>query len=165
MANKPPSKLQQELKQTKPFDSHAQEATLGLFRTADRLRRKAARAIEPFGISLEQYNVLRILRGAGQDGLPTLEVAARMIEEFPAITRLMDKLEAKALVRRERCPKDRRQVLCWISASGLELLHTLDEPVRHANRDNLKMLNESELNTLIALLDRIRDDNTKNEKQ
>ena len=158
MPGKTSSKLQRELKQTKPFESLSQEAVLGLFRTADRLRRRAARVVEAHDWSLEQYNVLRILRGAGKEGLPTLEVAARMIEEFPAITRLMDKLETKQLVRRERCPRDRRQVLCWITPAGVDLLGTLDDPVRRNNRESVKMLGERELKTLITLLEKIRED-------
>ena len=158
MLGKTNSKLQRELKQTKPFESLSQEAVLGLFRTADRLRRQAARVVEAHDLSLEQYNVLRILRGAGKEGLPTLEVAARMIEEFPAITRLMDKLETKQLVRRERCPRDRRQVLCWITPAGVDLLGTLDDPVRRNNRESVKMLGERELKTLITLLEKIRED-------
>ncbi len=158
MPGKTNSKLQRELKQTKPFESLSQEAVLGLFRTADRLRRRAARVVEAHDLSLEQYNVLRILRGAGKEGLPTLEVAARMIEEFPAITRLMDKLETKQLVRRERCPRDRRQVLCWITPAGVDLLGTLDDPVRRNNRESVKMLGERELKTLITLLEKVRED-------
>jgi len=73
--------------------------------------------------------VLRILRGAGQQGTPTLEIADRMIQKNPGITRLLDKLEAKHLVRRKRCPEDRRQVLCWITEAGLRLLADLDKPM------------------------------------
>src|SRR5215470_7514740 len=97
-------------------------------RTADLVRRHATALIEPQGITLQQYNVLRILRGAGADGLPTLEVADRMIEQTPGVTRLLDRLEAKQLVRRQRCPKDRRQHLCWITPKGLALLRKLDAP-------------------------------------
>src|SRR5690606_289566 len=91
------------------------------------------RVLEPTGLSQEQYNVLRILRGAGESGLPTLEVSSRMIEQAPAITRLMDKLEAKKFVRRVRCKEDRRQVLCFITPSGLELLQKLDHPINEAS--------------------------------
>jgi DNA-binding MarR family transcriptional regulator len=97
------SRLQDELKQNKPFPSAAHEGGLGLMRTADVLRRRGAAVVEPRGITLQQYNVLRILRGAGEEGLPTLEVAARMVEQTPGITRLLDRLEVKGLVRRQRC--------------------------------------------------------------
>ncbi len=77
-------------------------------RTADLARRRITTVIEPHGLTPQQFNVLRILRGAGPDGLPTLEVANRMIEQAPGITRLLDRLEAKELIKRHRCPKDRR---------------------------------------------------------
>ena len=89
-----PSALQRELRQRRPFQSPAHEAVLGLMRTADLVRRQAAALIEPHGITLQQFNVLRILRGAGGEGLPTLEVAERMIEQTPGVTRLLDRLEA-----------------------------------------------------------------------
>ena len=105
------SSLQHELRQRRPFASPAHEAVVGLMRTADLVRRQMTALVEPHGITLQQFNVLRILRGAGDEGLPTLEVAERMIEQTPGVTRLLDRLEAKELVRRQRCPKDRRQHL------------------------------------------------------
>jgi len=153
----PPSRLQQEIKQSKPFRSTAQEATLGLLRTTDLLRRRMAALIEPHGITGQQYNVLRILRGAGSDGLPTLEIAERMIEQAPGITRLLDRLETKRLVHRERCPEDRRQVTCRITASGLTLLSRLDEVVNGAEEKFLNDLTHAEQKQLIRLLDRVRD--------
>ncbi len=114
--------LQQEIRQTKPFASLQEEAVLSVLKTADVLRRRIAKALESTGLSNEQYNVLRILRGAGKAGLPTLDVASRMIEQAPAITRLMDKLEAKKLVHRVRCKEDRRQVLCYITEEDLNRL-------------------------------------------
>ena len=125
----PTSALQRELRQRRPFNSPAHEGVVALLRTADLLRRHGSALLEGQGITLQQYNVLRILRGAGDAGLPTLEVAGRMIEQTPGVTRLLDRLEAKGLVRRQRCPKDRRQHLCWITAEGLALLAGLDEPV------------------------------------
>ena len=147
--------LRAEIRQNKPFRSRQQEALLGLLRTAARIKRCDGRLIEQYGVSPEQYNVLRILRGAGPEGLPTLDIVERMIEPSPAITRLLDKLESKSLVRRVRCPKDRRQVLCTITASGLELLARLDEPVDKAAKDSIK-LGKDDLDQLIHLLDRVR---------
>lgn len=152
-----PSRLQREIKQTKPFRSVAQEASLGLLRTTDVLRRRMVALIEPEGITAQQYNVLRILRGAGSDGLPTLEIAERMLEQAPGITRLLDRLEVKKLVHRERCPDDRRQVTCRITASGLTLLARLDEVVNGADEYLMSDLTIAELKQLIHLLDRIRD--------
>src|SRR5437867_4356503 len=98
-----PSAIERELKQTRPFPSRRQEAAVALLRTADRLRHLLTRWLEPAGITAQQYNVLRILRGALPGPLPTLEIAERMIERTPGITRLLDRLEAKRLVGRERC--------------------------------------------------------------
>jgi DNA-binding MarR family transcriptional regulator len=148
--------LGEEIRQTKPFESPAQEAILGLYRTADLLQRRFAELVEPHGISLQQYNVLRILRGAGKEGTPTLEIADRMIEKTPGITRLLDKLEGKRLVRRERCPGDRRQVLCWITERGLELLADLDQPLAGAGANAMQPLTSTELRSLISLLETIR---------
>ena len=149
--------LREEIRQTKPFASPAQEAILGLYRTADLLQRTFAQIVEPRGISLQQYNVLRILRGAGKQGIPTLDIADRMIEKTPGITRLLDKLEAKHLVRRERCPDDRRQVLCWITPRGLQLLAGLDRPLTSAGEKVAQPLKSFELQTLIALMEKIRN--------
>jgi MarR family transcriptional regulator, organic hydroperoxide resistance regulator len=149
-------RLQQEIRQRKPFQSRAQEALLGLLRTTDLLKRQMTAVVEPLGITLQQFNVLRILRGAGDDGLPTLDVAERMVEQTPGITRLLDRLEAKGLVRRQRCPKDRRQHLCWITPAGSELLATLDETTVPAGEHALKGLTEADRIALIGLLDAIR---------
>lgn len=151
-----PSPLQSELKQSRPFHSPQQEAFLSILRTAALLRRRVAAVLDPYGLSPEQYNVLRILRGAGQDGLPTLDVAARLIEPAPAITRLLDKLDVKKLVRRRRCADDRRQVLCWISGSGIDLLNTLDPLLAGCQHSLLAMLGAEDLQFLISLLNRVR---------
>jgi MarR family transcriptional regulator, organic hydroperoxide resistance regulator len=150
------SALQREIKQRRPFTSVAHEAAVGLLRTADLLRRQGAAVVEPYGITLQQFNVLRILRGAGDEGSPTLEVADRMIEQTPGVTRLMDRLESKGLVRRQRCPKDRRQHLCWITPKGLDLLAGLDEPVTKSNRESLRGLGAQAQRELIRLLDLLR---------
>jgi DNA-binding MarR family transcriptional regulator len=112
--------------------------------------------VEPFGITLQQFNVLRILRGGGDAGVATLEVANRMVEQAPGITRLLDRLEAKELVRRQRCPKDRRQNLCWISDAGRALLDRVDEPAVRASEACMARLSQTDLTALLHLLDRIR---------
>lgn len=151
------SRIAREIKQNRPFPSRQQEAVVALLRTADLLRRTLAAVIEPYDITGQQYNVLRILRGAGEAGLPTLEIAQRMIEETPGITRLLDRLEAKGLVARERCPSDRRQVTCRITAAGLDVVGKLDAPIQAADEQVLALLSRRELVTLIGLLDRTRD--------
>jgi len=150
------SQILEEIRQTRPFASLQAEALLGLLKTADQLRRQGARILAPYGISSQQYNVLRILRGAGEKGIPTLEIAGRLIEQAPGITRLLDQLEKKKWIRRRRCPEDRRQVLCWITADGVRLLARLDEPVERYGQEALKMLSEKELRVLVGLLDRVR---------
>jgi DNA-binding MarR family transcriptional regulator len=129
---------------------------VSLLRTADVVRRAAARVVEPYGITLQQFNVLRILRGAGPDGLPTLEIAARMIEEAPGITRLLDRLEKKALVKRHRCPRDRRRVLCTITSGGLRLLSALDAPLAESEDGLMETLGPARSVRLVALLDAVR---------
>jgi DNA-binding MarR family transcriptional regulator len=151
-----PSALQKEIRQTKPFRSPAEEAMLGLFRTTDHARRTLTSVVEPHGLTLQQYNVLRILRGAGPSGLPTLEVAARMIEQAPGVTRLLDRMEAKGLVRRERCLDDRRQVLCFLTPEGGRHLAALDEPMFEAAQRVMSKLPRKDVRALIRLLDELR---------
>jgi len=150
------SRIQSEIKQKRPFRSRQQEAGIALLRTADVVRRRVARVIEAGGITLQQYNVLRILAGSGPDGMATLEIAGRMIERTPGITRLLDRLEARKLVRRERCPTDRRQVLCRISESGRAVLRELEGPVGEADRFALGGIAAGDLDRLIQLLDTVR---------
>jgi DNA-binding MarR family transcriptional regulator len=150
------SALQREIRQRRPFSSPGQEAALGLLRTADVLRRFVARVLEPYDVTPQQYNVLRILRGAGTDGLPTLTIGERMLEDSPGVTRLIDRLAAKGLVDRARSTEDRRQVLCRITSAGLDLLARMDEPMTGSDEHALKMLTVDEQKQLIRLLDRIR---------
>ncbi|HET7436095.1 MAG TPA: MarR family transcriptional regulator [Thermoanaerobaculia bacterium] len=152
-----PSRIAREIKQTRPFASRAQETVVALLRTADMARRVVTAIVEPHDLTTQQYNVLRILRGAGEAGLPTLEIAERMIDQTPGITRLIDRLETKQLVRRERCLTDRRQVFCRITKNGLKLLASLDEPLRQSEEQVLASLTRSELTQLIHLLDKTRD--------
>ena len=148
--------IAEEIKQSRPFSAKSQEAAVALMRTADLVRRAVASIIEPRGITVQQYNVLRILRGAGERGLPTLEIAERMIEQTPGITRLIDRLQAKKLVARERCATDRRQVFCRITTEGLQLLSVLDEPLTESEEGALGALGQQELQQLLELLDRAR---------
>lgn len=150
--------LQKELKQERPFPSPAQEAVVGILRTADVIKRRAGEVMRSRGITLQQYNVLRILRGSAPDPLPTLEIADRMIERTPGVTRLLDRLDTKGWVRRERCPDDRRIVHCWISPAGLDLLAEMDGVIEEADREALGDLSPDEAEALSRLLDRVRGD-------
>jgi DNA-binding MarR family transcriptional regulator len=148
--------LQREIQQRRPFAAATQEATVALLRTADLVRKSVAAVTERYGLTPQQFNVLRILRGAGADGLPTLDIAARMIEEAPGITRLLDRLEAKNFVSRIRCERDRRQVFCRITDAGRSVLAALDEPLRESEDASLATLSERQLAQLIALLEKAR---------
>jgi len=141
------------------FRSREQQAVLGLLRTADAIKRSLAHVVEPHGITPQQYNVLRILRGAGSDGLPTLTIGERMVEQTPGVTRLIDRLERKGLVVRTPCPKDRRRVFCQITPKGLGLLDELDEPVNRWDVQTVSILPPSDVDSLITLLDRVRASN------
>lgn len=127
-----------------------------LLSAADRVRALFEAVCAPFGITGQQYNVLRILRGAGAEGLPTLTIAERMIERAPGITRMIDRLEAKGLVTRETRQDDRRRVHCRITEKGLSLLALLDGPVEEVNAATFSVLNKVELGQLVALLEKTR---------
>ncbi len=143
-------------KRAHPVASQAQEAFVTLFSTTDRVRAFFAAIYTPYGITLQQYNVLRILRGAEPEGLPMLTIADRMVERAPGITRMIDRLEAKGLVVRERRGGDRRCVHCRITKQGLGLLARLDEPVEEGNWASFAALNKQELTQLVKLLERVR---------
>ena len=138
-----------------PPRSRAQDTVVTLFRTAGRLRRLFASLVEPYGITLQQFNVLRILRGAGKGGLPTMAIAERMVEADPGVTRLLDRLERKGLVARERAETDRRQVVCVITASGLALLRDLDHRVKALDASVVRSLSAEQQDTLVGLLNRL----------
>lgn len=135
-----------------------QELTTAVLRTADALRRRIAATLSPHGITSQQYNVLRILRGVHPDSLPTLEVGARMIEQTPGITRLLDRLETAGLVRRERGGNDRRLVECRITAAGRTLLARLDGPVDEINRQAVRGIPAQERSSLLQMLSQMGDE-------
>ncbi|HET6349731.1 MAG TPA: MarR family transcriptional regulator [Candidatus Krumholzibacteria bacterium] len=130
---------------------------MALWTSADRVRAAIDAVVATRGITLQQYNVLRILRGAEPDGLPTLAIGERMIERTPGITRMIDRLEAKGLVARERRSGDRRCVHVKISRTGLELLAGLDRKIDAADRGAFATLSDAELSRLTELLERVRD--------
>lgn len=149
-------RVREEIGQTRPFRSEGQEAVIALWRTADVLKGFFGRLFGPHGLTVQQYNVLRILRGAEPEGLPTLAIAKRMVERAPGITRMIDRLETKGLVGRERRNTDRRCVHCRITPKGLRLLERLDAPIDAADDAALAMLGAQEIEELTRLLDAIR---------
>jgi DNA-binding MarR family transcriptional regulator len=148
--------VRDEIKQTRPFASPQQEAYISLGRTWAALDHAFSDALKPYGITPTQYNVLRILRGAGEKGLCRGEVMERMITKVPDATRLLDRMEAAGLIGRFRDAVDRRFVTTTITEAGLGLLRELDEPVMVLHRRHFSALDEAELRALIDLLDRVR---------
>ena len=146
------SVLQEELRQSRPFASLEQEATISIERTAAVLRHEVAESLRPHGITPAQYNVLRILRGAGRAGLCRHEISDRLVTQVPDVTRLLDRMEAAGLVTRERSEEDRRLVTTRITAQGLDVLAQLDEPITEIHRRQLGHMDEEQLGTLIELL-------------
>jgi DNA-binding MarR family transcriptional regulator len=151
------AKLKDEIKQDKPFTSLEAEVFLNLMRTADALARGAEEILKPAGLSHTQYNVLRILRGAGEHGLCCREVAARMITRDPDVTRLLDRLERHGLLTRSRDSLDRRVITVRITVAGQKVLKNLDGPVAQYHRKLLSHMDKSELRKLVELLEAARE--------
>ncbi len=146
-------KLKDEIKQVKPFASPEQEAFLNLQRTADSLMRGLEETLKPSGLTQPQYNVLRILRGAGAEGLVCRQVSERMVTHDPDLTRLLDRLEARGLVTRSRDRKDRRAITVRITRQGAGLVSVLDEPIADLHRRQLAHLGGERIQRLIGLLE------------
>jgi DNA-binding MarR family transcriptional regulator len=152
-----PRNLQTELKRSKPFSSLEQEAMLSLARTAARLDHDMLDVLKPYRLTPTQYNALRILRGAGPDGLCRNEVRDRLVARVPDATRLLDRLEETGLVVRGREGGDRRFVRARITRKGLDLLARLDQVVIDLHQQQLGHLGRAKLRTLIDLLAEARD--------
>ena len=150
------SQLAKDIKQKKRFVSLEQEAFLLLQRTTSELVNTVADLLKGAGLSGPQYNVLRILRGAGPNGLACGEISDRLITRDPDITRVLDRMEKRGLVTRRRDPDDRRVVISAITKAGLDLLAKLDAPVNAGHIEQLGHLTRTDLKTLIAILDRVR---------
>jgi DNA-binding MarR family transcriptional regulator len=148
--------LRDEIKQTRPFAGPEQEAYLSLGRTWAVLEHGFAEALKPHGITPTQYNVLRILRGAGEKGLCRSEIIERMIARVPDASRLLDRLEAAELIARARDAEDRRFVTTRITGEGLRVLGDLDEPVMELHRQQFAGLKGADLRSFIELLGRAR---------
>jgi DNA-binding MarR family transcriptional regulator len=134
------------------FDSREQEVFLNLWRTYDRLRALEEELFGRYDLTPQQYNALRLLRGEHPRPLPTLALAARLVSRAPDITRLLDKLERRGLIARERPADNRRVVQVRITAAGLALLRELDGPVRDCHARQLGHLSAAQLKALAELL-------------
>jgi len=150
------TQLRDEIKQTRPFSSLQQEAYLSLGRTWAILEHAVLEALKPHGITPTQYNVLRILRGAGEKGLCRGEVMERMIARVPDGTRLLDRMEAADLIVRERSDEDRRFVTTRVTEEGLGVLAALDEAILEVHQRQFTGLDEKGLRELIELLGLVR---------
>src|SRR5262245_38132147 len=149
------SALQREIKKRTPFDLPEQEAMLNILRTADQLQIRFARLFRKFGLTPQQYNILRILRGEGRP-LPILEIASRMITVVPGITGLIDRLEAASLVMRKRCDNDRRVIYVAIAPRAVQMLAEIDPPLTQMHKQLLGHMPAAELTALINLLEKAR---------
>lgn len=150
------STLREEIQQAKPFRSLEEEANLNLFRTVQLLADANAQLLRDHGLTLTQYNVLRILRGAGKTGLGRNDIRDRMLERMPDVTRLLDRMEDAGLVSRERSNTDRRCVPTVLTAKGKALVDKLDHPVAAMQHEQLGHLTPGQLHTLIETLTQIR---------
>jgi DNA-binding MarR family transcriptional regulator len=149
-------KLQAEIRQRKPFVSLEEETYLNLVRTADTLTRELDLLLQPYGLTTTQYNVLRILRGAGDEGSTCSGISERLLAFDPDVTRLLDRLEKVQLVQRSRSTTDRRVVMTTITTAGLELLGKLDEPVESLLKQQFRGIGRERLRQLVAELEEIR---------
>jgi len=149
--------LQDEIKQTKPFKSISEELYLSIIYTAEKIKHSTECTFKQFGLTSTQYNILRILRGAGDLGRTCGEISERMISKIPDITRLIDRMEKKALVKRERSETDRRVVKVFILNDGLNLLDTCEPHIKKVNTTLFSHLSTEEQNVTIQTLTKIRD--------
>lgn len=150
-------KLKTEIRQKSPFVSVREEVSLNLLRSAALLEHAVAERLKPYGLTPTQYNVLRILRGAGSNGLCRSEVTERMLTPVPDATRLLDRLEEAGLVARDRNTDDRRFVTARITELGLEKLAELDDPVARMHDDLLGHMADRDLRRLADLLETARE--------
>ena len=150
-------KLRDEIKQKKPFGSLEDEAFLNVIRTAEAFLWRETELLKPYEITFSQYNVLRILRGAGPEGLICREIWERMIARDPDVTKLLDRLEARGLVARERQQDDRRVIVARLTDEGLRLVEEIDRPILELTRSLLGHMGERRLKALIGLLEEARE--------
>ena len=150
-------KLVEEIKQTKPFKTLEDEVFVNVLRTAEVFLWKEAEMLKPYELTLPQYNVLRILRGAEPDGLICREIGERMITRDPDVTKLLDRLEARGLVTRERQQTDRRVIVARVTKEGLQIVNDLDGQSLKLTGGLLRHLGERRLKTLNTLLEDARE--------
>lgn len=151
-----PNTLRAEIRQGKPFKSLREEALLSIARSEAVARENLERVLAPHGLSMTQYNVLRILRGAGSKGLCRNEIGQRLIARMPDVSRLLDRMEAAGLVSRVRSTEDRRLVNTTLTAGGSALVDELDAVVAEYQERQVGHMSEAQLRSLIELLSMAR---------
>lgn len=149
--------LMEEIKQTKPFERPGDEALLSILRTAVVLEHAENEALKTHGITHTQYNVLRILRGAGKRGLCGREIAERMVSNVPDVSRLLDRMEEMGVIVRTRDPDDRRHVTARITAAGRKLVADATPDVERVARARVARLSPASIGALIRALAAIRE--------
>lgn len=150
-------KPRQESKQSGASAHRAEEVYLSILRTAEQMSRGVNETLRQADLTATQYNALRILRGAGEAGASCSEISEKMVTKDSDITRLLDRLEARGLISRERDAEDRRRVATRITAAGLQVLAELDVPIAQCHRNQLAHLGEKQLASLNKLLAAARD--------
>ena len=151
------NRILEEIRQTRPFENRRQEAALNILRTADALKRGLELLLKQHGITPAQYNVLRILRGAGERGLHCGGIAERMITAEPDTTRLLMRMERLGLLVRRRDGNDRRMVTAFATERGLQVLDDVDEPLRELQHQQFALLSDNQIVELIAALEKVRE--------
>lgn len=151
----PRKTLAEELR-SRPIAPEA-AAFLNILRTADQIHFEVTQLLRPYGVTQQQYNVLRILKGAGEVGLPCLEIGGRMVTRVPDVTRLVDRMERAGLVSRERSASDRRVVRIHITQAGLDLVERLADPIARLHNEQMAHLAPTEIAQLNTLLEKVRD--------
>ena len=150
-------KLAKELRQTRPFRSMGEEAFLNLGRTWEVLQKRVSDLIKEHQLTITQYNMLRILRGAGDDGVTCTQATERMLTPDPDITRLLDRMELLGLIRRDRAKEDRRVVVTRITGQGLELVNRIDAPLDQLLQQAFGRVSRQRLKDLIEILEALRE--------
>ena len=138
--------------QTKPPAPLEDRTFVALLKAADSLASQGDQLMKTNGLTSAQYNVLRILRGAGPEGLPCNAIGERMISRDPDMTRLLDRMEKRELITRERQQQDRRVVKARITSEGLKLLKKMDAPIRELHKSQFARMSSARLKTLLDLL-------------
>lgn len=152
------SPIARAIHQERGFRDETQEAVIGIMLAGERLRARFSTVLQKHGdLTLQQYNVLRILRGAEPEGLSMVEISERMIERSPGTSRMIDRLEAKHLVERERAAHDRRVVTCRITETGQGMLRELDGPMDASEASSLQQLSKRDQKDLVTLLAKFLD--------